>query len=152
MKAVVITVLATLLSSLSAVANQGSAQISRFEFAAQGLCVQLQVNKATSQVVASVNGNLQQAYASSYKFLDGRPRLVVELTQDNLPTLRADQNTYYDSRLDHHSITELTVILDSKGQVVEEVDYDRHQDIDYGYDSESSVLEFSNGNCSGVAR
>ncbi len=118
----------------------------KFEISTQGLCVQLLIEPQT-KVRALVNGKTQPAFFSSYRFLDGRQRLIISLDQDRLPILRDDQITYYDESLDAHSITELVVILDSKNQSVQQVSYDRRQDIDYGYESESSVLMINQEKC-----
>lgn len=132
-------ILVTLFSSLQLMAASPIKKAVAFEFDAQGACIQLQVT-ANGRATTIVNGRVQSSWISSDQYLDGRPRILVSLDQDNLPKLRPDQQTYYDSRLDHHSITELNVILDATASRVAQVEYQRYQDIDYGYDSESSVL------------
>lgn len=130
-------ILATVFSSLQLMA-QPITKSAIFEFEAQGSCIKLQI--APGRAKTTVNGREQSSSISSSQYLDGRPRITVDLDQDNLPKLRPDQQTYYDSRLDHHSITQLSVILDATSSQVDQVEYLRYQDIDYGYDSESSVL------------
>jgi hypothetical protein len=132
-------ILVTLFSSLQLMAASPIKKTASFEFDAQGTCIQLQVTP-NGRAKATVNGRVQSSWFSSSQFLDGRPRIMVELDKDNLPALRPDQQTYYDSRLDHHSITELTVILNAAANEVAQVEYQRYQDIDYGYGYESTVL------------
>ena len=132
-------VLVTLFSSIQLMAASPIKKAARFELSTQGMCIQLQVTP-DQRAKTIVNGREQGSYVVSNSYLDGRPRVMVTLDQDDLPALRPDQQTYYDSRLDHHSITELMVVLDASGSKVEEIEYHRYQDIDYGYSSESSVL------------
>ncbi len=131
--------LVTLFSSLQLMAASPIKKAVSFEFDAQGSCIQLSLSQ-DARPKTTVNGRLQNSYVSSTQYLDGRPRIEVELEQDNLPALRPDQQTYYDSRLDHHSITQLNVILNAAGDQVDQVEYQRYQDIDYGYGYESTVL------------
>lgn len=132
-------VVATLLSSIQLMAASPVRKAVSFEFDAQGTCIQLQIGSG-NRAKTIVNGREQSSYFSSGQYLDGRPRIMVELDQDNLPKLRPEQQTYYDSRLDHHSITQLSIILDAQRSQVDQVEYNRYQDIDYGYGSESTVL------------
>lgn len=132
-------ILVTLFSSLQLMAASPIKKTTTFEFDAQGTCIQLQVTPK-GRATTTVNGRLQSSWISSEQYLDGRPRILVALDQDNLPKLRPDQQTYYDSRLDHHSITELNIVLDATASEVAQVVYQRYQDIDYGYGSETTVL------------
>ena len=87
--------LVTLFSSLQLMAASPIKKAVSFEFDAQGSCIQLSVS-SDARAITIVNGRVQNSYISSTQYLDGRPRIEVELEQDNLPTLRPDQQTYYD--------------------------------------------------------